>query len=103
MSLCGADNTETCVQTNLAIVESLLFIMLVTFLDVVDLAPLQLASALLQDFLHALHHWCRPFAAFSAIDSLYSGVSDFVDDWSIGPWATMVCLFLFSSQSDSRP
>ena len=48
---------ENCVHTNLAIVESLLFIVLVTFLDVVDLAPFQLASALLQDFLHALHHW----------------------------------------------
>ena len=31
-------------------------------------------------FLHVLHHWCRPFAVFSA-QTPHTEVSGFVDDW----------------------
>ena len=41
----------------------------------------------------------RPFAAFSATASLYSGVSDFVDDWSIGPWSIRVCLPFYAAHN----
>ena len=87
MSSCGTDTTENCVQKNVAIVESLLFSVPVLLLDGVELAPLQLASRLVQGYLAScMLYIIRVDPLLPSLQQTphISGVSGFVDDWSMG-------------------
>ena len=95
MSSCDTDTTENCVQ------KFVVFNMPVLLLDGVELAPLQLASRLVQGYpasfmLYIIRVY--PLLPFLQETPYISGVSGFVDDWSMdchGLPAISAASFLF--------